>query len=321
MSEATNRRRVLGCDVGRDSVVVFDSLTGTGQTLDNTPKALRRLVSDLSGDVLVVCEATGGHEATLLSVAVDAGLPAHRADPRKASAFIRSLRGHGKTDRIDAQGLCRYGLERGRELAPWQPPTESQTALRGLVRLRADLVRDRSDDARRLKAPGDGPDKRHIRATIEALNSRIAAIETDIDRRIKDDRQLADTVATIRDIPGCGAKTAIALAALMPELGHMNRRQAAALAGLAPHPNQSGSTDGYRRVRGGRRDIKSALFMAAMAARRFNPKLRDHYDSLRLRGKKPIVAIVAIARKLITIINARIRDALKPNQKPQKELC
>ena len=179
-------------------------------------------------------------------------------------------------------------------------------------------MRDRADYSRRLKAPGDGPDKAHIRATIEALTDRIAAIQTDIDRLVTQDQNLAATVTTIQEIPGCGPKTAITLAALMPELGQMTRRQAAALAGLAPHPNQSGQTDAYRRVRGGRRDAKTALFMAAMAARRFNPAMKKHYDSLRERGKKPIVAVIAIARKLITIINARIRDASIPHT---QELC
>ena len=318
MTEATNRQRALGCDVGKDTIVIFDSLTGTARTVDNTPAALRRVVAGLGGDTLVVCEATGGHEATLLAVATQAGLPAHRADPRKARAFIRSLRSHGKTDVIDAQALARYGLERRPELPLWHPPSAAQTALQSLVRLRADLVRDRADYTRRLKAPGDGPDKPHIRATLEALTRRIAAIQADIDRLVIQDRNLAATVATIQDIPGCGPKTAIALAALMPELGQMTRRQAAALAGLAPHPNQSGQTDAYRRVRGGRRDAKTTLFMAAMAARQFNPQLRDHYDSLRARGKKPIVAVVAIARKLITIINARIRDAFFT---PTHKLC
>ncbi|NBD94920.1 MAG: transposase [Gammaproteobacteria bacterium] len=318
MAEVTNPQRVLGCDVGKDTIVIFDSLTSTAQTVANTAGALKRVMAGLGDDTLIVCEATGGHEATLLAIATQAGMPAHRADPRKARAFIRSLRSHGKTDVIDAQALARYGLERRPELSLWHPPSAAQNALQSMVRLRADLVRDRADYTRRLKAPGDGPDKAHIRATIEALTDRIAALQVDIDNLVSHDRKLATTVTTIQDIPGCGPKTAIALAALMPELGQMTRRQAAALAGLAPHPKQSGQTDAYRRVRGGRRDAKTALFLAAMAARRFNPDLRRHYDSLRERGKKPIVAIIAIARKLITIINARIRDAFFP---PTHQLC
>lgn len=321
MADQTKRQQILGCDVGQDSVVIFDSLSRTTRTVDNAPDALQRALTGLapepSSNVLVVCEATGGHEATLLSVATGAGLAAHRADPRKACAFIRSLRSHGKSDAIDAQALARYGLERRDKLLLWQPPAPNQQNLRSMVRLRSDLVRDRADYSRRLKAPGNGPDKPHIRATIEALTQRIKAVEDDIDHLVGHDPGLAKICAVIQDIPGCGPKTAITLAALMPELGQINRRQAAALAGLAPHPNQSGKTDAYRRVRGGRRDVKTALFMAAMAARRFHPQLSKHYNNLRAHAKKPIVAIIAIARKLITIINAKIRDACFPKQ----QLC
>ena len=321
MADRTNYRQVLGCDVGQDSIVIFDSLSGTTRSVDNEPAALRRALAELACEptngVLLVCEATGGHEITLLNLALQAGLAAHRADPRKARAFINSLRSQGKSDAIDAEALTRYGLERGDRLPLWRPPSQSQQALQGLVRLRADLVDCRADYSRRLKAPGQGPDKDHIRATIEALSQRIVTLEADIDRRLSQDAGLAETRSIIEDIPSCGAKTAITLAVLMPELGQINRRQAAALAGFAPHPNQSGKSDAYRRVRGGRREIKTALFMAALSASRFHPQLKRHYQSLIARGKKPIVAITAIARKLITIINAKVRDA----RLLQQQLC
>lgn len=113
----------------------------------------------------------------------------------------------------------------------------------------------------------------------------------------------------MRSIAGIGQTTAAQLAALMPELGTLGRRQAAALAGLAPHPRQSGSNDAYRRTRGGRPEIKQTLFMAALAAARHNPTLRDFYQRLKHNGKKPIVALIAVMRKIIVIANARIRDA------------
>lgn len=318
MADRTNCPQILGCDVGQDSIVIYDSLSGTTRSVDNTPGALRRALAELvsdpatgtpTTDILLVCEATGGHEASLLSIAWQTGLPAHRADPRKAYNFIRSLRSAGKSDAIDAQGLARYGLERGDSLPLWQPPDPCQQALQSLVRLRADLVHDRADYGRRLKAPGDGPDKRHIQDVRDALSLRIEALEADIDRLIAENTQFAEGIAVIRAIPGCGSKTATTLLALMPELGTLNRRQAAALAGVAPHPNDSGKAEGYRRVRGGRPEIKAALFIAALAASRFHPQLSEHYQALLTRGKKPIVALIAIARRLITIINAKIRDA------------
>src|SRR3990170_4130904 len=138
MADRSTPRQVLGCDVGQDSVVICDSASGRRRSVANAPDPLRRALAELvpvPGDVLLVCEATGGHEATLLSVAWEAGLAAHRADPRKAHNFLRSLRSAGKSDPIDAEGLARYGLERGDRLARWQPPAPDRQALQGLVRL------------------------------------------------------------------------------------------------------------------------------------------------------------------------------------------
>lgn len=177
------------------------------------------------------------------------------------------------------------------------------------MRLRADLVADRANYARRLAAPGSGVDKRHIRRLIESFERRIEAVESDIAAQVNADDQLRRIVKLIQHIPGCGPVTAIMLVALMPELGQVSRRQAAALVGLAPHPRQSGKADGYRNVRGGRRDLRAVLFMAAMSARQHHPDLRTFYFRLVEAGKKPLVAIIAVARKLITIINAKVRDA------------
>jgi len=321
MADRSTPRQVLGCDVGQDSVVICDSLSGSRRSVANTPDPLRRALAELvpvPGDALLVCEATGGHEATLLSVAWEAGLAAHRADPRKAHNFLRSLRSAGKSDPIDAEGLARYGIERGDRLPLWQPPAPDRQALQGLVRLRADLVGDRADYLRRLKSPSQGLDKRHIQAVVDALAERVAAIEADIDRLIAQSQDLSQSVAIITAIKGCGWKTATSLLALMPELGHLDRHQAAALAGLAPYPNDSGKTEGYRRIRGGRPAVRAALFPAAMTACRHHPQLRQHYQALLSRGKKPIVATLAIARKLITIINAKLRDA---RAQPAQQLC
>ncbi|MDT0635838.1 transposase [Spectribacter hydrogenoxidans] len=269
--ESITSPRVFGCDVGQDTLVVFDSQTGQHTELANQPAALAAFVTTLGPDSLVVCEATGGHEAALLAATVEAGVPAHRADARKVKAFIRSLGRLAKTDRIDAQGLARYGRERADQLVRWQPPDADRQALQSLVRLRRELVAQRTAHQQRLKAP--------------ALRQRYDIIQA---------------------IPGCGPVAATALVALLPELGQANRR---GIAALAPHPRQSGKTNGYRRVRGGRPEVRQALFMVALAASRHHPTLQAFYNRLVANGKKKIVAITAVMRKLITIINARIRDA------------
>jgi transposase len=300
---------VIGCDVGKATVTVFDTLSGRTVELANDPAVLTAFVETLPRECLIVCEATGGYETALLAAATLAGVPAHRADARKVKAFIRSLGRLGKTDAIDARGLARYGQERHAELPRWQPAGTVLDELRTLTRLRTQLVKQRAALSNQIKAPSGEIAKTRLRILRDAVTSQIAAIEADICDLINRDPATAEVVAIIETIPGCGRVTATTVAALMPELGAMSGRQAASLAGLAPHPHQSGQRDGYRRTRGGRPEVKRALFMAAMAARNHNPTLKAVYQRLVANGKKPVVAITALMRKLITIINARIRDA------------
>jgi transposase len=274
--------RFIGCDVGKAEIVIFDSRTGHTTKISNTGAALARFAASLDPDGLVICEATGGYEAALLDALVTAGRPVHRADARKVKAFIRSLGTLGKSDAIDACALARYGSERHDRLARWQPRDHQRDRLHLLVTARRELVRERVAYRNRLQAPGMAPIEPRLRRILAALDAEIA---------------------------GIGPATAAQLTALMPELGTLGRRQAAALAGLAPHPRQSGTKDAYRRTRGGRPEVKHALFMAALAATRHNPTLRNFYQRLKSNGKKPIVALIAVMRKIIVIANARIRDA------------
>ncbi len=311
--------RVIGCDVGKAKIVVFDTLTGRTREVDNEPEALEGFVRELDGNCLVVCEATGGYERNLLVAAAEAGIPAHRADARKVKAFIRSLGRIAKTDAIDAQGLGRYGQERHQDLALWQPPADVLEELQTLVRLRRQLVGYRTALTNQLKAPGGQAAKPHLQDLIDTTAESIRKIETDLDTLVEQDLKIARRVEIISEIPGCGLLTAISIAALIPEIGTTTKRRIASLAGLAPHPYDSGEHHGYRRTRGGRPEIKQILFMAAMAARNHTPELKAFYTRLVKNGKKPLVAITAVMRKLITIINARIRDAEKTPQ-PQPEL-
>jgi transposase len=307
----TTTLRVIGCDVGKAKIAVFDTLTGQTAEVANEPEALTPFVQKLGGNCLVVCEATGGYERNLLLAAVEANVPAHRADARKVKAFIRSLGRIAKTDAIDAQGLARYGQERHRDLAPWQPAADVLEELRTLVRLRRQLVGYRTALTNQLKAPGGQTAKARLQSLIDTTAEHIRAIEADLDALVERDRTIAKRVEIITEIPGCGLLTAISIAALIPEIGTTTKRRIASLAGLAPHPYDSGQRHGYRHTRGGRPEVKQALFMAAMAARTHNPGLKTFYTRLVANGKKPLVALTAVMRKLITIINARIRDAEK----------
>lgn len=309
MTDPTNSPiRFVGCDVGKAHVTVFDSATGQVVDIANRQAALDAFVATLDPQCLVICEATGGYEAPLLDAVIRAGHAIHRADARKVKAFIRSLGTLAKTDAIDARALARYGQERHDRLARWQPRERERDTLHALVATRSDLVRARVACANRLAAPGAEPVVPELRILLESHDQAIASIQAKIDSLIRSSQTLDRTARILQAIPGIGATTAAALIAFMPELGTLDRKQAASLAGLAPHPRQSGISNGYRRTRGGRPEIKRILFMAALSAVRHNQILATFYSRLKNNGKKPIVALVATMRKIITIANAKIRD-------------
>src|ERR1700677_4209646 len=305
MSHPATPSRFIGCDVGKTAIVVFDAASGSTSALANTPEVLSRFAASLEATCFVVCEATGGYERDLLAALIAAGVPACRADARKVKAFIRSFGTLGKSDAIAAAALARYGRDRFAELPLWSAREPERDRLQALVLARRDLVKDRLAYANRRAAP-PAPVPPYLEALIESVDPQIKAIEADIIALGAACEPIAKAVNVLIAIPGVGQKTA---AALMPELGSLPRRQAAALAGLAPHPNQSGQTDAYRRTRGGRPEVKRVLFMAAISAAKHHPTLSAFYKRLLNAGKKPLVAITAIMRKLVVIANAKLRTA------------
>lgn len=224
-------------------------------------------------------------------------------------AFIRSFGTLGKTDAIDARALARYGQERHAQLARWRAADPERDRLQALVLTRRDLIAERLACKNRLSAPGAAAVKPYLGKLLACLDRQIAAIGRDIEALIRAHKVLNQATKAMRGVIGIGATTAAALVALMPELGTLNRREAAALSGLAPHPNQSGGTDAYRRTRGGRPDIKRVLFMAAMVAAKHDPTQRAFYQRLLANGKKPLVALTAVMRKLVIVCNALLRPS------------
>lgn len=306
--QVTEFSRVLGCDVGKEEIVVFDSASGKTSRVANRPEALATFAASLDRDDFVVCEATGGYELALLAATLAAGAPAHRADARKVKAFIRSLGIMGKTDAIDARALAKYALERGRGLALWRARDKERVKLHAFVLARRDLVEARLAWRNRRDAPGAEPLRACFDAILQTFEAQIAALDAETESMIEGCETLAAAVEALRAIPGIGLKTAAALVAMLPELGTTSPKRIASLSGLAPHPNQSGLADRHRWVRGGRPEVKRTLFMAALTARKHNKDLRTFYERLVLNGKKPIVAITAVMRKLVVFANAAIRN-------------
>lgn len=308
MPETATPTRFIGCDVGKRTIVIFDSADGRTRTVQNNPDALAPLAKALDQHCFVVCEATGGYEACLLDAMIQAKVPTHRADARKVKSFIRSFGTLGKTDAIDARALACYGQERHQRLPRWHAPDPDRERLHALVLTRRDLVTQRTAFRNRLAAPRSELVKGYLEPHLKSLDAVIAQIEIDIAAIVQGSTILTKSVETLRTMPGLGKLIAPSLIALMPELGKISGKQAAALSSLAPHPVQSGNSDAYRRTKGGRPELKQILCLAAFTAVKHDKTLKQVYERLIANGKKPIVAITAIMRKIIVIANARLRD-------------
>jgi transposase len=299
---------VVGIDVSKDTLVVFHQTHQTLRNIGNDRDAVTKLVTSFDLGTLVVCEPTGGHEALLVSALLARGIACHRADTLKVQAFIKSFGQLAKTDAIDARALAQYGTERWKQLSLFQARDEAQAELARLVARRQDLMAFKIAETNRAKAPGSKMLAGSFKAIITCVQKQIDKIDERIEELIASSQDLLQRKQIYCSLPGVGKRTAVALLATMPELGTLTRRQAASLAGLAPHPRDSGTLKGYRKMRGGRPEVRTSVFMAALAASRAKGPLRAFYQRLIENGKKPIVALSALMRKIIVILNAKIRD-------------
>ncbi|RRH83038.1 IS110 family transposase, partial [Mesorhizobium tamadayense] len=213
---------------------------------------------------------------------------------------------------IDAGMLSGYGRERWEKLALWQAPDPDEVRLRALVRRRQELIAIRGAENSRAKAPGGRDLAASFKAVIKAVEHQIQAIEAAMRELIANSDTLKHRAAVCTAMDSLGPIVTAKLLASLPELGSLTRRKAAALAGVAPHPNDSGQKRGYRKIRGGRPDVRSTLYMPALRAAAGKGEFAAFYKRLRANGKKAMVAIAAVMRKIIVTLNARLRDAMIP---------
>lgn len=257
-------------------------------------------------DGLVVLETTGGYELALICYLQNKTLSVHRANTRKVKHFIHSFGRQAKTDAIDARGLAHYGYERHASLELFKP--NSQQKLLKLVQRRIELKHMLVQEKNRRQAPDQRELINSFNVIIKAIEGEIISIDNEISVICKEDVDLNDKKKILKTIKGIGDVIAIELLALLPELGKINRKQIASLAGLAPHPNESGKKIGYRSTRGGRAEVKPILFMAAMTSCRTHSVGGIFYKKLIENGKKKMVALTALMRKILVIANAKLRD-------------
>jgi transposase len=298
---------VIGIDVASTELV----LSGSNQKrIANTPAAIRALLRSLKVPTLLVCEATGGYERALVAAAWACGQSVHVANPRRVRDFARGLGRLEKTDPVDADVIRRYGeLVRPDPTAPSEP---ALVQLRELVDLRCALCEEYRRWAQRLEH-ATALTATAIRRRLRVLEHEQSALEAQIERFVAEQTALQDRVQTLCLVPGIGLTTAAVIVAHLPELGRLDRRQAAKLAGLAPLLHDSGAYRGQAHIAHGRARLRRALYCAAVVAARWNEPLREFYKRLRAKGKPAKVAFTAVARKLLIIANALLKDAYPAN--------
>jgi transposase len=293
-----------GLDIAKHNLQLH--LAGRFHDLPNTPAGYQRLIKLLSckSDVQVVCEATGGYERGVVAALHQAGIAVSVLNPALVRHFARAQGQRAKTDRLDAAVLSAYG----QALKPKPTPARSaiQQQLAELIRRRGqllDILIMQRQQAKQLSLPSL---RRQARSLVRRLERDLERIDTQL-QQLRQSRTcgtaLDERAKKLEAITGVGAITALSVLAELPELGTLNRRQAAALAGLAPHPRQSGQWQGRRSIGGGRPRVRQALYMAALVAARANPILRAFYQRLRAAGKPSKLALTAVMRKLVVLMN------------------
>ncbi|WP_456152331.1 IS110 family transposase [Paraburkholderia nodosa] len=278
----------------------------------NSPEGIADLINRLLPlkPQLVVLEATGKLERAVLEALCQSGLPGVAVNPKWVRDFAKSTGRLAKTDRIDARVIAHYGAAVKPAVRPLNDDQTQQ--LQALILRRAQLIEMLTAEQNRRKRAHKAA-LASIDELIRFLQQRIKDADHDIDSFLRSNELWCKTEVLLRSAPGIGRATAATLIAFLPELGTLSGRQIASLVGLAPFNVDSGSYQGQRHIKGGRHIVRRALYMACVAAQRANPQIKAFCDQLRARGKKTKVAFVAGMRKLLTQLNAMMRDAIPWN--------
>jgi transposase len=254
---------------------------------------------------LVVLEASGGLEAPIASQLAGAGLSVAVVNPTRIRAFAKADGQLAKTDQIDARLIARFGAKM--EPLPQAARDQAQIELNLLVTRRRQMVLMLTSEKNRFHT-ATGVMREHINKHISWLQTEIEELDQQINQALIDNPTWQETVALLESSPGVGTVTARTLVAELPELGQLNRQKIAALVGLAPFNQDSGKRRGKRRIFGGRASIRSVLYMAALSATKCNPVIKAFYERLLAKGKPKKVALTACMRKLLTILNAMVKN-------------
>jgi transposase len=312
----TNSAVYVGVDVAKATLQVH--VRGRQVEVRNQPAARTKLCRQLQAvpGAHVVCEATGGYERDLVEALHKVKIPVSVVNPAQVRASAQAQGQRAKTDRIDAAMLTDYGQRY--QPQPTPPTSRVQRRLVALTQWLKQIIEAQATAKTQAEHHHDPFVRKQHQALMECFQAQIKAVEDQLQALLQKEAELQRRVETLDAIPGVGLRTALLMLAHMPELGHLSRQQAAALAGLAPWTRESGTMKGVRCIGGGRPEVRLALYMSALGATRCNPVLREFYQRLIGKGKVPKVALTAVMRKLLVYMNHQLKAAATdPASKPE----
>ena len=298
----------IGIDVSKYKLDIYNSSTGEIRTIENSKSGIRKYLKTLefSEETYIVIDLTGGYESLCVKMFYEKGFKVIRAEGRKVKNFSRAMGISAKTDRIDAKILSDYGEKCFEKLRLYTPYDSN---IKKLVMRLSNLKDTVQKEKNRLKAPDNALIvSKSIKSTLKFYDKEITKLEKYIEEMIETNEALKRKYELLLSQKGVGKKVAFILLGLLPELGYLNRREVAALCGVAPFAKDSGTISGYRRTQSGRPEVKRALFLAALIAIQYDDKFKNIYASLLERAKPKMVAITAVMRKIIITLNAKIKN-------------
>lgn len=301
-------RNCMGIDVAKQVFDLHSLKTGQDRRMENSTEGIRQCVAlcNTLRPELIVMEATGGYELTLAATLQAEGFAVSVVNPRRIRDFARAAGQIAKTDKLDARIIAQFAATM--DPMPTERINENTQKLKALVARRSQLVGLHTAESNRLEHAGGRDVQRSIAAVLKVIEAQLKTFDRQIKEHIQNTPQLRQRSEILDSAPGIGPTTAHMLVTELPELGRLNRRQIAALVGVAPMARDSGTFRGKRMTGGGRKEIRSRLFMPTLVAVRHNPILRAYYTRLIRRGKCKMVALVAVMRKLICILNTMIKN-------------
>jgi transposase len=301
---------VAGIDIGRDNLDVALAPSGRWFRAPNAPKGVEAVVGRLrrAGATRVVVESIGSYGVLLVRALVAAGIGVGVVDPKRIKALRFAEGRRAKTDRLDAALIARFALMMS-HAADRPVQSVEMFTIRALSTRRRQIVEMIAMEKVRLKQALDDLVVASHRAAIAALGAERKRIEVELHARLQASAEGARRMQLLQTIPGVGPTVAATLLSDLPELGSLDRRAVASLAGVAPHPNESGQRKDKATIQGGRPCVRAALYFAALSATRSHPLFKADYQVMRSAGKPAKVALIAVARKLVVTANGMLRDA------------